>query len=101
MPHRHPKASMYNGRRSIGRPKGIRRIHKDSIGSLSDRSEMENGDNVKTDNNENDDDDVDDVDQFDVDDIDMQNEIEMDSNSNDGAKILLIKYCSFVVVYQV
>ena len=71
---------MYNGRRSIGRPRGIQRVHKDSIGSFSDRSEMENEENVEANND-------DDIDQIEDDDIEMDvAEIELDNNTNDSGR---------------
>jgi len=74
---RQPKSSMYNGRRSIGRPRGIQRVHKDSTGSFSDRSEMENEENVEANND-------DDIDQIEDDDIEMD-VAELDNNTNDSA----------------
>ena len=69
---------MYNGRRSIGRPRGIQRVHKDSTGSFSDRSEMENEENVEANND-------DDIDQIEDDDIEMD-VAELDNNTNDSGR---------------
>ena len=78
---RHPNASSYDGRRGIGKPKGIPRIHRDSTGNVFHRPEMEDEGNEQT--GEDYEDKGDGYDQFEYDDVDIDNGLEMESNSND------------------
>ena len=69
---------MYNGRRSIGRPKAIQRSYKDSNGSFPDQFEVENKEEAKVEK--------DNVEEFDGDDIDLDADIEMEQESNEKRK---------------